>query len=366
MARPFGAEELEPTKQSGLGGWLLVPLIAVALTSLPLWLDGSYAVWIAMPAVGLCSGLSLWLLARQLQTPSAAVQAAAQESAEDAALARLLTEILPVWKHHVETVKAQSEEAVLQLTTSFSMVLSQLDSAGIASGPRAGSSAAIGLLTLCERELQPVVGSLTSVIESKDTMLNHVRDLVKETQALQAMAADVRGIAAQTNLLAINAAIEAARAGESGRGFAVVAAEVRKLSARSAEIGTMISERVSAVSEAMDNTMVAAEKSIDEDKVAVELSGNIVEDVLSHVRKLGESADSMHKHGLVVRHEVEKLLVAMQFQDRVSQILSGLGDDLQRMSHAVEGGAGDDVPTAHEWLAVLQKTYTMEDQHHRR
>jgi methyl-accepting chemotaxis protein len=203
------------------------------------------------------------------------------------------------------------------------------------------------------------------VIVGKDQMLASIRNLADETKALSAMAAEVSSIAAQTNLLAINAAIEAARAGDSGRGFAVVAAEVRKLSQRSAETGRNIAARVSQVGKIMESTMAVAQASAEQDKLSVSLSGNIVEDVLSHVRKLGGSAESMRTHGLIVRQEVEKLLMAMQFQDRVSQILGGVDADMQKMQTSLESTHPDDLPDARAWLGEFGKTYTMEDQKHK-
>lgn len=346
--------------------WMWVPPLLVLLGLLPLWFDG-WMVWLSASAIGLLSSTVVWLLVSRAQSASAHAQEPSHgEAGSD--LTYLLETVLPAWQHQVATVRVQTEEAVVQLTTGFSKVLKQFDVAGIGGSRQANGSAGngqtISLLALCERELQPVVGSLTDVIEGKDSMLASIRHLESETSGLRAMAAEVGSIAAQTNLLAINAAIEAARAGDSGRGFAVVAAEVRKLSQRSADTGSLIATRVADVSAIMGKTMVEAEESNEHGKLSVAMSGQIVEDVLKHVRKLGASADAMHSAGMVVRGEVEKLLMAMQFQDRISQMLQTVDDDINRMQDALKHMGQNGIPSAEQWMESLGRTYTMEEQKH--
>jgi methyl-accepting chemotaxis protein len=111
------------------------------------------------------------------------------------------------------------------------------------------------------REGAQVVGatihSIRQLAQEVESASDTIQTLEQETANIGAVLAVIKGIAEQTNLLALNAAIEAARAGEQGRGFAVVADEVRALAARTQESTKDIQQMIERLQVGVQNAVKA-------------------------------------------------------------------------------------------------------------
>jgi len=125
----------------------------------------------------------------------------------------------------------------------------------------------------------------------------------QQSEMISSIVQVIRGIAEQTNLLALNAAIEAARAGEQGRGFAVVADEVRNLAARTSQATVEIVEVVKRnheLAQVSVDSMQASRHKVDQGVNLVNQAGDVIEEIQNGARQVVDAvrqfADALEKH----------------------------------------------------------------------
>ena len=251
----------------------------------------------------------------------------------------LLSEIAPIWQRQLHSCSGQLEENISTLTEKFALLATEMNQVTQASN-LGGEGHVLHDDEHDRQRLENISEKFIQIENSNNQLAARIVNLNQYTDELESMASDVGDIADQTSLLALNAAIEAARAGESGRGFAVVADEVRKLSAQSGETGSHIIEKMGEVANTVAELSKVSEQTNESISDAITSSQEVIRDVIGHLTtrsdKLREEGNKLLELSLQTHGEIEQMLVAFQFQDRISQIITQVVTSMNDISILAE------------------------------
>ncbi|PHS27213.1 MAG: hypothetical protein COA83_01445 [Methylophaga sp.] len=241
------------------------------------------------------------------------------------------------------------QNAIMQLTDSFQGLNTQSNQQATMLNSLLHQNTDDGLTVFVSETDKLLTYFVDQVVStSKDSMylVHRLDDMTARVDNVFDLLGDVRDIASQTNLLALNAAIEAARAGEAGRGFAVVADEVRKLSQKSDVFSDEISGLTMEVKQSLKEATEVVNKIVSADM-------NVALSSKQQVAEMSESMAKMQQHSTTVIEQTEQVshqinvmvnqaVTSLQFEDMCTQLsehilrrldaVNGLGDLVDKLN----------------------------------
>jgi len=251
-------------------------------------------------------------------------------------------------------VSEQKDQAEMVATTFNEMTASIQDVASNITGTATAAGEANDETERGQAVVKSAIGKIEQLAKQIEDTAAIVHHLEKDTASITGVLDVIRGVAEQTNLLALNAAIEAARAGEQGRGFAVVADEVRTLASRTQasteEINTMIEKLLtgsqSAVEE-MHKSQAQAKEVVEQATLAGCSLSSIAEAVFKINDMSGQIATAAEEQSTVAE-EINRSISDMnnKFNEttetidqtaKASEQLARLSSDLQTYVNKLQG-----------------------------
>ncbi|MBW8184233.1 methyl-accepting chemotaxis protein [Shewanella nanhaiensis] len=193
-----------------------------------------------------------------------------------------------------------------------------------------------------QRGVEQTIEKIQSLAEQLNSSSKVVGELEKDSKTIGSVLDVIRGIAEQTNLLALNAAIEAARAGEQGRGFAVVADEVRSLAMRTQEsteeIASII-ETLQSRTRSIVELMTATEKQGSESAEQAASAGTLLQQInldVTNIMDMSTQIAAAIEEQSMVASEVNKNVVIIR---DIAQESATTANENAQASEEVKGRA---------------------------
>lgn len=283
----------------------------------------------------------------------------------------LARQVVPVWERHVSSARLHAEQSMSALTESFGAIMGQMDQAlqGTTAGSVIDGETVDMLVERHQPEINELLATTREIAAVKNDMQAGVQNLMESLVETARLSKEVQAIGRATHLLALNASVEAARAGTSGgasaAGFAAVAHEVRMLAGQSRDAGQALARHLARMQERV-HAMKRQGDRLDNDDDELSLQAEqraraLVRALLGSLAEVSRSQQNLHQAGHLVQAELERILMSLQAQDRFSQMLGSVTEDMSRMHAWLEGADDEAAVSANKWLERLDSTYTMEE-----
>lgn len=347
---------------------LHLPLVLGCATVLPV-LAFQWGGWPAAAAgwlLSLAVILRLRAPARGTESARTAPQAADHDIGSTE-LGRLSMQVLPVWRRNLDAARSHSERSTSQLLESFAGVSGQLDQAlAIADDAPTLELGAHDMLMQHHRpQIEQLVAVARQAMATKAQMQSVLDTFAAELKDMAGLTRDVQNIGRATHLLALNTSVEATRAGSSSGGFMAVAQEVRTLAGESREAGSRLARHVAVLQERLSAVQLEARRhEADDEELGLrteQAARTLVTALLDSLTEATRATRNLHGVGRQLQGEIERVMVGLQSQDRLSQMIQSVTDDMGRLTSHLHGARDELVATPPDWLARLESSYTMDD-----
>ena len=178
-----------------------------------------------------------------------------------------------------------------------------------------------------QQAVAETAGSMEQIKTQVEGIAENILALSERTQQISRITATVSDIAAQSNLLALNASVEAARVGEQGKGFAVVAAEMRNLAEQSKQATTQVNGILTEIQKATNVAVMATEegtKQVDAGAQLTRQTGETIQQLVYSITENAKAAQQIVASSQQQTTGIEQIALAMEnirqatFQNRAS------------------------------------------------